>query len=148
MTRASMLKPLQRIPELPPFDELEFGEFDESQLLGDEHWDYVRMDPESEKDVRHVYGEHASLLTRSLAKRLIPGKLYRCLVGQAWWLLKTDEQRVERIDRLRFLFYNPVKGVRFKTCKEEGRDYTFWAYPYKGILGTGSGCDPVYLFVK
>lgn len=109
---------------------------------------------------KNIFGKNVVELTPSLAQMVI-GKTFQGLAGQHW-----DDDRFRSVcDRMKDL--RTFTGLRFdyeemygghpelvlKTtdshgwCVENEREYEFNAYLFEDRYVTGSGCDPIYIFV-
>lgn len=100
-----------------------------------------------------AYGKKFVPLTPNLAKRL-EGRTVPALAGQGWM----DHTSAGRAERMKSIELITIHGV-FDAPKQHSalilselsgskpKRFTFGAYIYKGLYGTGSSHDPILVFV-
>lgn len=113
--------------------------------------------------IKKIYGKHVHKLTASLAKKVV-GKNLAVLTGQAIYSPETDSERKKFIERGKVLGFSadgydddiPNSQLR-KTMKKYDdiafqTDFKFGVYECGAgkytKYGTGSGCDPIFVFLK
>jgi hypothetical protein len=120
---------------------------DIKRLPKDREFDCWTCEERLVADVRKYYGSRATLLTVALAKRLLP-QTVQVLMGQKWSAMyKADRsERVKNLETLELLRFNDE--TEELTVRSRGKwGSTFELYEYDGDLVSGSGADPVYVFL-
>jgi hypothetical protein len=117
---------------------------DIKRLPKDKEFGCWMCEERSTADVRRYYGPRATLLTVAIAKKLGPRKV-QVLMGQNWSALDTADrrERASKLEALELLRFNAVTDEL--SVRQSG--FSFKMYEYDGDLVTGSGADPVYVFL-
>lgn len=88
------------------------------------------------------YGTHVKKLTYRLANTIPVGTTVYALIGQYYPMMKTKKEKLKAITPITFKEWNGT----YLTVKEK-RILPYELYLYKNAMVSGSGADPVYVFV-
>lgn len=103
------------------------------------------------RTIRQLYGRHVHPLTLPLLRKMAPGE-YVVLYGQYYDDMNRPGDAVDELTRMSLGAYDENTQLLGVTELDEHPPFSFNMYVFKDrfmdVLVTGSGCDPVWVFVK